>query len=44
MKVSDFKIITSTSRKSAIPLLEYSDNRSFTVREGDYRIKGELID
>ena len=44
MKVSDFKIITSTSRKSAIPLLEYSDNRSFTVREGDYRIKGEVID
>ena len=44
MKVSDFKIITSTSRKSAIPLLEYSDNQSFTVREGDYRIKGEVID
>ena len=44
MKVSDFKTITSTSRKSAIPLLEYCDDQSFTVRQGDYRIKGETVD
>ena len=44
MKVSDFKTITSTSRKSAIPLLEYCDDQSFTVRQGDYRIKGEIVD
>ena len=44
MKISDFKTITSISRKSAIPMLEYCDNQSFTVRKGDCRIKGEVVD
>ena len=44
MKVSDFKKITSSSRKSAIPLLEYCDKKSFTIRQGDMRIKGDEIE
>ena len=44
MKVSDFKQITLSSRKSAIPLLEYCDKQSFTIRQGDIRIKGGEIE
>ena len=44
MKVSDFKQITLSSRKSAIPLLEYCDKQSFTIRQGDVRIKGGEIE
>ena len=44
MKVSDFKQITLSSRKSAIPLLEYCDKQSFTIRKGDVRIKGGEIE
>ena len=44
MKVSDFKKITSSSRRSAIPLLEYCDKKSFTIRQGDMRIKGDEIE
>ena len=44
MKVSDFKKITSSSRKSAIPLLEYCDKQSFTIRQEDMRIKGDKIE
>ena len=41
MKVADFKSITGTSRKTAIPLLEYCDKRGLTERDGDARRKGE---
>ena len=41
MNVADFKLLTSTSRKSAIPLLEYCDKHGLTERVGDSRIKGE---
>ena len=44
MKVSDFKQFTLSSRKSAIPLLEYCDKQSFTIRKGDVRIKGGEIE
>ena len=44
MKVSDFKKITSSSRRSAIPLLEYCDKQSFTIRKGDVRVKGDKIE
>ena len=41
MKVADFKSITGTSRKTAIPLLEYCDKNALTERDGDVRRKGE---
>lgn len=44
MKVSDFKKITGTTRKNAIPLLEFCDRMKFTCRSGDIRRKGsELV-
>ena len=36
--VTQFKELTNTSRKHAIPLLEYLDNQRFTNRQGDRRI------
>ena len=36
--VGQFKELTNTSRKHAIPLLEYLDNQRFTDRDGDRRI------
>ena len=41
MNISDFKTMTRTSRKNAIPLLEFLDKKKITEREGDMRIKGE---
>ena len=41
LNVSDFKTITNTTRKSAIPLLEYCDKHGLTERVGNSRIKGE---
>ena len=42
MNISDFKAMTKTSRKNAIPLLEFLDKMKITEREGDMRIKGEF--
>ena len=44
MKVVDFKAITGTSRKTAIPLLEYCDKHDLTNRNGDVREKGDKLD
>jgi len=44
LTVPDFKDITSLTRKTAIPLLEYLDARGFTEREGNERIRGEKLD
>jgi selenocysteine-specific elongation factor len=41
LKVADFKEMTSTSRKTAIPLLEYCDKLGLTQRNGDFRNAGE---
>ena len=38
LPVNDFKSITHTTRKHAIPLLEYLDEHEITRREGDHRI------
>ncbi len=43
MKVADFKDLTGTSRKTAIPLLEYCDRQGLTNRIGDVRTKGEYL-
>ena len=36
--ITQFKELTNTSRKHAIPILEYFDNQRFTNRQGDRRI------
>jgi selenocysteine-specific elongation factor len=36
--VSQFREALSTSRKYALPILEYFDSRGFTRRQGDYRV------
>lgn len=38
MSVLDFKSLTKTTRKHAIPLLEYLDRHEITLREGDRRV------
>jgi len=44
LSVSDFKDLTSQSRKGAIPLLEYCDKKEWTVRSGNERQKGAKLD
>ncbi len=44
LKVTDFKEITGTTRKNAIPLLEYCDKNGLTVRDGDIRLIGEMLE
>ncbi|MFZ0390966.1 MAG: SelB C-terminal domain-containing protein, partial [Calditrichia bacterium] len=38
MSIAQFKELTGTSRRHAIPLLTYLDNRGVTRREGDVRL------
>ena len=38
MGVSEFRDLVGTTRKYAVPLLNYFDNRGITIREGDVRI------
>ena len=37
LTISDFKDIAKTSRKYAVPLLEYFDKQNITYRENNYR-------
>ncbi len=43
LKVGDFKELTGTTRKTAIPLLEYCDSREITFRVGDAREAGRRL-
>ena len=43
LSISEFKSLTSTTRKNAIPLLEYCDKSDLTIRENNNRTKGELL-
>ena len=43
LSVVNFKDITGLTRKSAIPLLEYFDRIKITMRDGNDRIKGEVL-
>ncbi len=38
MTMADFRDLLGTSRKYAVPLLEWFDGRGITVRSGDYRM------
>ncbi|MFH1850834.1 MAG: selenocysteine-specific translation elongation factor [Candidatus Neomarinimicrobiota bacterium] len=40
LDVGTFKDLTGTTRKTAIPLLEYCDNNNFTIRSGYNRVAG----
>ncbi len=44
LKVTDFKALTGTTRKNAIPLLTYLDDAGITVRDGDVRIPGPRLE
>jgi len=43
LSVVQFKDITGLTRKSAIPLLEYFDSKKITMRDGNERLKGEML-
>ena len=43
LSISEFKSLTSTTRKNAIPLLEYCDKCDLTIRENNNRTKGEFL-
>jgi selenocysteine-specific elongation factor len=38
MTMAEFRDVIATSRKYAVPLLEWFDARGVTVRSGDYRM------
>lgn len=38
MSMAEFRDVIGTSRKYAVPLLEWFDSRAITVRSGDYRM------
>ncbi len=43
LSLSDFRVLLDTTRKFAMPLLNYFDNNGITVRSGDIRQKGPLL-
>jgi len=43
LSISEFKSLTSTTRKNAIPLLEYCDKSNLTIRENNNRTMGEFL-
>ena len=43
LSVIEFKDLTSLTRKTAIPLLEYFDKTNITNRDGNDRLKGEEL-
>ena len=43
LSISEFKSLTLTTRKNAIPLLEFCDKNELTIREDNFRVKGKEI-
>ncbi len=43
LSVAQFKESTGLTRKSIIPLLEYFDRQKITIRDGNNRLKGEVL-
>ena len=43
LQTSEFKELTGLSRKFAIPLLEWLDQQSFTKRQENCRIRGDVL-
>jgi selenocysteine-specific elongation factor len=43
LTMSDFRKLLDTTRKYAVPLLNYYDNQGYTTRRGDVRVKGPRL-
>ncbi len=43
LEITSLKEFTGLTRKILIPLLEYLDQKQFTLRKGDVRIKGPML-
>jgi selenocysteine-specific elongation factor len=43
LSVAEFRLMLGTSRKYALPLLEYLDAQKYTLRQGDFRVAGPRI-
>ncbi len=43
LDIAKVKEFTATTRKYVIPLLEYSDQKQFTKRNGEVRVKGSML-
>ena len=43
IRVGDFKDLINSTRKYAIPLLTFMDNKGYTIRQEDVRIKGPKL-
>ena len=43
IRVGDFKDLINSTRKYAIPLLTFLDNKGYTIRQEDVRIKGPKL-
>ena len=44
MTMSEFRTLLDTSRKYALPLLNYCDSQGYTTRRGDVRVSGPRLD
>jgi selenocysteine-specific elongation factor len=40
--VSDFRVLTGSTRKYVIPMLEYLDRNRITIRQGDFRSLSQI--
>jgi selenocysteine-specific elongation factor len=43
LTMSDFRTLVDTSRKYALPLLNYYDSLGYTIRKGDVRVPGPQL-
>ena len=43
LTMSDFRILVETSRKYALPLLNYYESQGYTTRRGDVRVAGAKL-
>ncbi len=44
MTMSDFRQLVGTTRKYALPLLNYYDSQGYTTRRGDVRVPGARLE
>jgi selenocysteine-specific elongation factor len=44
LTMSDFRTLVDTSRKYALPLLNYYDSLGYTIRKGDVRVPGPKLE
>jgi selenocysteine-specific elongation factor len=44
IRAGEFKDLINSTRKYAIPILTFLDEKGYTIRQGDIRIKGPVLD